>query len=205
MVLGVILAGGQSRRMGGGDKFLLSLSGRSILDHVISRLTDQVDMIAINSNSDPQLLSPYKLPIIRDETPAFLGPLAGVLAGMDWGAEKGARYIVTVAADSPFYPKKMVRTFQNKLNGTQVQLAMATSYKQKNNVSYHPTFGLWPVELRDDLRAELAKGTRKVLDWTKRHSCVDVAFNIGVYDPFFNINTVADLAEAERIYQENFI
>lgn len=192
-MIGVILAGGLSQRMGGGDKGLLTLGDKPLLNHVIERLEPQVDHIVLNANGDTARFSDTKLPVIEDSIDGFLGPLAGVLAGMDYAASKGKGLIVTVAADTPFFPDDLVTTLQ----ASNTHLAMACSSNGR-----HPTFGLWDVALRDDLRDALNDGLRKVVQWTSKHGCVNVEFNDDPFDPFFNINTPEDMAQATRMMQE---
>jgi len=186
--LGVILAGGLARRMGGGDKGLLPLGAGTILSHVVARLEPQVAGLALNANGDPLRFAGLGLPVIRDTIDGFAGPLAGVLAGLDWAAEQGAGHIVTAAADTPFFPCDLVP----RLLATGAPLALAATPD-----GVHPTFGLWPVALRDDLRAALQGGLRKVVHWTDRHGAAEALFVGG--DPFFNVNTPEDLARAEAM------
>ena len=194
--LGVILAGGLARRMGGGDKALLPLGDGTMLDTVLRRLTPQVAAVALNANGDPARFSRFGLPVLADSVPGFVGPLAGVLAGLDWAAEEGVEAIVTVAADTPFFPRDLVDKLQqaSAVGGAQIALAATEGGKAGG---WQPTFGLWPVVLREDLRASLEGGTRKVLEWADRHDAARAVFSGGV-DPFFNVNTREDLAEAER-------
>lgn len=191
---GVILAGGQARRMGGGDKGLLTLVGRTLLDHVIDRFEPQVEALALNANGDSSRFSDYKLPILADSVEGFVGPLAGVLAGLDWAATKGASHIVTAAADTPFFPADLVPqlTLAAEAQGKPIALAR-TEYGR------HPTFGLWPVDLRDDLRQALQDGVRKVVAWTDVHGTAMADFPTVGFDPFFNVNTPEDLEEATRL------
>lgn len=187
--LGVILAGGLARRMGGGDKGLLPLGDGTILSHVIARLEPQVAGLALNANGDPARLAPFGLPVIADTIDGFAGPLAGVLAGLDWAATQGAQHIVTAAADTPFFPCDLVPRLL--ATGTPVALAATAD-------GLHPTFGLWPVALRDDLRAALQGGLRKVIHWTENHNAGTALFD-DAGDPFFNVNTHEDLARAEAM------
>ena len=135
--VGVILAGGQSSRMGGGDKGLLHLGGRPILSHVIERLSPQVADLALNANGDPARFGPFGLPVIADSVPGFAGPLAGVLAGLDWAASQGAETIVTAAADTPFFPADLVPRLLMACEGMDTSLALAASPDGR-----HPTFGI---------------------------------------------------------------
>ena len=196
-VIGVVLAGGLARRMGGGDKGLLSLHGRPILDHVLERLAPQVDRIVINANGDPGRLASYGLPIAADPIEGFAGPLAGVLAGMEWAAGHcpGADWIVTAATDTPFFPENLVSRFEQSIAAERADMACAASAGRT-----HPVFGLWPVSLAPDLNHAMAsEGVRKVDLWTARYRLAIVEFAHEPYDPFFNVNQPADLAEAERI------
>ncbi len=191
--LGVILAGGQATRMGGGDKGLKPLGDRTILGHVIDRLSPQVAGLALNANGNPSRFADLGLPVIPDSIEDFAGPLAGVLAGLDWAAREGADTIVTAAADTPFFPPDLVPRLILATEGMEHPLALAASPEGR-----HPTFGLWPVALRDDLRAALEGGLRKVVVWTDRHGGRLAEFPGGDPDPFFNVNTPEDLALAER-------
>lgn len=195
--LGVILAGGLATRMGGGDKGALPLGGSTLLGHVITQLSPQVSEIALNANGDATRFAHLKLPVIADSIDGFAGPLAGVLAGLDWAAKQGASSVVTVAADTPFFPSDLVAQLQLAAAGMEHPLALAATPDPKRGTSRHPTFGLWPVALRDDLRAALNDGLRKVVQWTDGHNGKLAMFPIGQNDPFFNVNTPEDLAKAE--------
>jgi molybdopterin-guanine dinucleotide biosynthesis protein A len=197
--LGVILAGGQATRMGGGDKGLLPLGGRSLLDHVIDRLQPQVAGLALNANGDSARFSRFGLPVLADSVAGFAGPLAGVLAGLDWAASKGADTIVTAAADTPYFPADLVPQLLLRGEGMSHPLVLAATPDPDRGEVRHPTFGLWPVALRDDLRAALDAGVRKVVVWTDRHSGRVALFPVSGFDPFFNVNTPADLARAEAM------
>lgn len=193
----VVLAGGLSSRMGGGDKGLLDVAGTPLLDRVLDRLRPQVGAIALNVNGDPARFAQYGLPVIADSVEGFAGPLAGVLAGLDWAAEQGADRIVTVAADTPFFPADLVERLCAGADAAGVPIALAATPDSRRGTVRHPTFGLWPVALRDDLCAALADGLRKVVLWTDRHGAVDVVFDAPEgRDPFFNVNTPDDLAVA---------
>ncbi len=201
--LGVILAGGQATRMGGGDKGRLSLGGKTILQHVIDRLEPQVGGMALNANGDPSRFSDLDMPVIQDSLAEFPGPLAGVLAGLDWAAEQGAEAIVTAAADTPFFPCDLVPRLLLASEAGPHQLALAASGEPGGKLWWQPTFGLWPVALRDDLRAALQSGLRKVVIWTDKHDAGQATFVQSGIDPFFNVNTPEDLQEARRIAGEN--
>lgn len=206
--LGVILAGGLATRMGGGDKALLDLGGQTLLSRVMERIEPQVAGLALNANGDAGRFAGYGLPVLPDTMPGFPGPLAGVLAGLDWAAKQGADSIVTVAADTPFFPCDLVPQLLLAAEGRPHLLALSTTprapedrgtLKSGGKVNRHPTFGLWPVALRDDLRAALEDGLRKVVLWTDRHGAGEALFPVTTFDPFFNVNTPEDLAHAEAL------
>lgn len=208
--LGVILAGGLATRMGGGDKGLLRLGGQNLMSRVIDRLSPQVSGLALNANGDAARFADLGLPVIADSIDGFAGPLAGVLAGLDWAAEEGADAIVTAAADTPFFPTDLVARLVAASDGQTHPLVLATTPKSgaevlksggKGRVNRHPTFGLWPVALRDDLRAALQGGLRKVVLWTDQHNGREALFEAEPFDPFFNVNTPEDLAQAENLAQ----
>ncbi len=203
-VIGVLLAGGQSRRMGGGDKCLLELSGKPLLAHVIERLKPQTSALVLNANGDLDRFSEFGLPTIADPITGFAGPLAGVLAGFTWARENApdTRWIVTAATDTPFFPQDLVTKLLEATNGQYPAIALATS-----NERMHPVFGLWPVALAGDLHQALESGTRKVLDWTGRHTTITAAFpeikTGGItIDPFFNANRPDDMAHAAAVLAE---
>ncbi|TVP72092.1 MAG: molybdenum cofactor guanylyltransferase MobA [Rhodobacteraceae bacterium] len=194
--VGVILAGGQATRMGGGDKGLRVVAGKPLLGHVIDRLTPQVGAIVLNANGDAARFAEYGLPVTPDSLPDWPGPLAGVLAGLDWAAAQGAEAVVSVAADTPFFPCDLVARLQAA--ATPSGLALAAT-REGAKLWRHPTFGLWPVRLRDDLRAALQGGLRKVVLWTDTHGAGIAEFDTVPFDPFFNINTPEDIALAEAL------
>ena len=194
--LGVILAGGLASRMGGGDKGRLMLGGQSILDHVIGRLSPQVADLALNANGDAARFADLGLPVLSDSIEGFAGPLAGVLAGLDWAEGMGASHIVTAAADTPFFPADLVPTLLLAAEEAGMPIALA-----RTDNGRHPTFGLWPVALRDDLRRSLQDGVRKVIQWTDAHGTAYADFPTGRFDPFFNVNTPDDLDMAQRLLE----
>ena len=195
--LGVILAGGQATRMGGGDKGLRLLGGESLLARVEARLAPQVADIALNANGDPARFADMGMPVIADSLDGFNGPLAGVLAGLDWAAAQGADTIVTAAADTPFFPCDLVPQLLLASEGMTHPLVLAATPDAARGRARHPTFGLWPVALRDDLRAALGGGLRKVVLWTDRHCGREALFPQEA--AFFNVNTPDDLAQAETM------
>ncbi|MFX0540842.1 molybdenum cofactor guanylyltransferase MobA [Roseovarius sp. S4756] len=189
----IILAGGRATRMGGGDKGLLPLGDTTLLDQVIERITPQVAGVALNANGEPARLVQFGLPVLADPVEGYVGPLAGVLAGMDWAAREGAETVVSVAADTPFFPCDLVPRLLLAAEGMKAPLALAATPDGR-----HPTFGLWPVVLRDDLRAALRGGLRKVVQWTDAHGAATAMFPKDG-DPFFNVNTPEDLARAQEM------
>ncbi|MGJ8544249.1 MAG: molybdenum cofactor guanylyltransferase MobA [Sulfitobacter sp.] len=195
--LGVILAGGQATRMGGGDKGLLRLGGQTLLDRVRARLQPQVADLALNANGDAARFAGLGLPVLPDSIEGYAGPLAGVLAGLDWAAAQGADSIVTAAADTPFFPCDLVPHLLLAAEGMHTPLVLAATPDPARGKARHPTFGLWPVSLRDDLRAALNSGLRKVVLWTDEHGGRLAMFP--QEQAFFNVNTPEDLAQAEAM------
>ena len=196
-VVGLVLAGGQSRRMGGRDKSLLLLRGTSLLERVIERLRVQVDALVLNTNGDPKRFEKFGLPVVPDSVPDFSGPLAGVLAGLDWAAahRQDCPFIVSVATDAPFFPADLVSRLFEILESKGADMACAASGGRS-----HPVFGLWPVRLRDDLRhAVLEEGVRKVDQWTARYGLATAVFSDRPIDPFFNTNRPEDLEAAAEL------
>ncbi len=187
--LGMILAGGQATRMGGGDKGLCPFRGGTLLGAVIARFAPQVADLALNAGGDPARLAGFGLPVLADSVPGQPGPLAGILAAMDWAAARGAQSVVTVPCDTPFLPGNLVPRLLLAGGGG---LALAASGGR-----VHPTAALWPVALRDDLRAALAQGERKVTIFTDRHHATIADFPLTSPDGFANANTPADLAALE--------
>ena len=187
--LGVILAGGQATRMGGGDKGLLHLGNQTILSRVIDRFNPQCAELALSANGDAQRFATLGLPIIADSIPDFAGPLCGVLAGLDWAADQGASHIVTAAADTPFLPCDLVRELQLAAENSPNQMAIAASPSGRQ-----PTFGLWPTILREDLRTALLGGLRKIVLFTSQHGATTAEFPDDA--AFFNVNKPADLDQA---------
>jgi molybdopterin-guanine dinucleotide biosynthesis protein A len=198
---GLILAGGQSRRMGGGDKSLLGLGDGKLLDHIVSRLAPQVEPLALNANGDPARFARFGLPVLADTIEGFAGPLAGILTGLEWAsANRHGSAIVTVAGDTPFLPGDLVERLALAADGNPGVIAVARSDGKR-----HPTFALWPVALRDAMRHFLVdEDNRRVSAFIDRHEFVEVEFpmlRFGQHDvdPFLNINTPDDLVQAERL------
>jgi molybdopterin-guanine dinucleotide biosynthesis protein A len=183
--------------MGGGDKALIEIGGRALLDRVIDRLGPQVDGLILSASGDPARFAPRALPVVADPPgTAGAGPLAGVLAGMEAAAAQGARHVVTVAADTPFLPRDLVARLTAAEGGP---VAVAATPGPDGALRRHPTCALWPVALAPDLRRALAEGARRVALVAEGFGCAVVPFDAGPPDPFFNVNTPADRAEAERI------
>ena len=199
-IAGIILAGGRSRRMGGGDKALLDLAGQPMLAHVIKRFAPQVAALALNANGDPARFSTFRLPVIPDPVDGYPGPLAGVLAGLVWArsALPGVTHVASVPADVPLLPRDVVRRLADGLAAGAHPIALARSRGRP-----HPVVGLWPVALAGDLETALTSGARKVADWADLHGVAAVDFEDearadGLEDPFFNANTPDDLARLRR-------
>lgn len=192
---GVILAGGQARRMGGGDKPLQPLGSRPLLAHVIDRLAPQVPALAISANGNPARFAAFGLPVLADSVADFPGPLAGILAGMEWARwlDPAIRDIVTVPGDAPFLPQDLVARLVAARDAAGADIACAASAGQ-----VHPVAALWPVRLHDALHQALDEGLRKVTDFTARHRLALAEFAADPVDPFLNVNTPDDLAAAER-------
>ena len=194
---GVLLAGGLARRMGGGDKPMRKIGGRTILDRVIARLAPQCDGLIINANGDPARFASFGLPVVADTVADFPGPLAGILAALDWAAANrpGVSLVLSAAADCPFLPRDLVARLHAALIAEKAQLAVAASDGQS-----HPVIGLWSVALREELRhALVVEDVRKIDRWTARYRLATVTWPITPVDPFFNANTAEDIAEADRL------
>jgi molybdopterin-guanine dinucleotide biosynthesis protein A len=200
-IVGLLLAGGLSRRMGGGDKGMHDIAGKPMLAHVVERLAPQVDRIVLNANGDPTRFAAFGVPVVADTIEGFVGPLAGILAGMRWAAANApeANYLASVSTDAPFLPHDLVARLAVALTSAPHSVALARSAGE-----LHPVIGLWPIALADDLEAELGAGVRKVLRWTDKHGTIPVDFEPLTIsgqsvDPFFNANTPDELAEARRL------
>ena len=193
----VVLAGGLGRRMGGGDKPMREIGGRTILDHVIERLEPQCDGLLLNANGDPARFARFGLPVVADTIEGYPGPLAGILAALEWTAANrpGIEWVASAAGDCPFLPSDLVARLQQARLTEGAELAVAVSGGQA-----HPVIGLWKVALRDELRHALVEeDLRKIDRWTARYRLATVTWPAEPVDPFFNANTVDDLAEAERL------
>lgn len=191
------MAGGQSRRMGGGDKCLRRLGGRTILERIVEAVRPQVGPLLLNANGDPARFASFGLPVAPDVVEGYAGPLAGVLTGLEWARADApnCRWVASFATDAPFLPHDLVARLAAAVEREGAEIACARSGGQ-----LHPVFGLWPVGLADDLRHVLVvEGLHKVGAWTARHRLAVVDFATEPLDPFFNANRPEDLAEAERL------
>ena len=196
-VVGILLAGGLARRMGGGDKCLRLLGGETILSRIISVVAPQVEVLALNANGDPDRFASYGLPVVADTIEGNAGPLAGVLAGMEWAAKHypNCPWVMTVPTDAPFLPNDLVSRMRGAVTEERSDLACAASGDRTN-----PVCGLWPVRLREALReAMTAEDIRKVDVWTGRYSLSIIEFSNDPFDPFFNTNRPEDLVRAESL------
>jgi molybdenum cofactor guanylyltransferase len=199
--LGLVLAGGLARRMGGGDKARIRIGGKTILERVLARLTPQCGRIILNANGDPARFADTRLPVVADSVPDFAGPLAGILAGLDWAAAHPPAIadVVSVPGDCPFLPGDLVERLHAVRAEQARPLACARSGEWR-----HPVVGLWPVGLREDLRhALVTEGLRKIEVWTTRHGAAIVAWPDQPFDPFFNVNTPEDAAMANHIARQH--
>ena len=201
--VGLVLAGGLARRMGGGDKALIQIGGAAILDRVLAVLRGNCDPIILNANGDLARFGRYGLPVIADSVPDFAGPLAGILAGLDWAAANapGTEWVVSVPGDCPFLPADLADRLHAARAETGTPLACARSGDWR-----HPVVGLWRVDLREDLRHALTvEDLRKIEIWTARHGVAIASWPDQPIDPFFNVNTPDDVTTADRVakQQEN--
>ena len=199
-IAGVLLAGGLSRRMGGGDKCLRPIGGRAILEHIVERVRPQVMHLVLNANGDPSRFDAFGLPVVGDSVEGFAGPLAGVLSGLEWTRRHapGCGWLASFPADSPFLPRDLVKRLAGAVERTGADLACAASGGRS-----HPVIGLWPVRLAGDLRrAMVDEGIRKVDAWTARYRLEQVPFPVEPFDPFFNTNRPEDLEAAESLLRE---
>jgi len=195
--LGLILAGGLARRMGGGDKARLRIGDATILQRVLARIGSQCDRVIINANGDPARFADAGLPIVADSVPDFAGPLAGILAGLDWAAANvpACKWLLSVPGDCPFLPNDLAVRLHRARNDAGAQLACARSGEWR-----HPVVGLWPVGLREDLRHALVdEHLHKIEIWTARHGVAIADWPTEPVDPFFNVNTPEDAARAETL------
>jgi molybdenum cofactor guanylyltransferase len=195
--LGLVLAGGLARRMGGGDKARIKIGGATILQRVLTCLGPQCSRIIINANGDPARFADTELPVVADSVPDFAGPLAGILAGLDWAAENAPdnEWLLSVPGDCPFLPKDLAQRLHEARSEAGARLACARSGEWR-----HPVIGVWPVALREDLRRALVgENLHKIELWTARHGIAIADWPDRPVDPFFNVNTPEDAARAEAL------
>lgn len=197
--IGIILAGGLSRRMGGGDKTLRPIAEKTMLSHVIERIKPQVEDLLLNANGDPQRFEAFALPIVADSIPDFAGPLAGIVTGMEYIAlhRPDCPWMISVPGDTPFLPLDLVEKLTEGRGKSSAEIALAASKGRP-----HPVIGLWPVSLQQALRQAMQEeGLRKIDSFTERYETVIVDFPLdGEMDPFFNANDPEELARAEQHY-----
>jgi molybdenum cofactor guanylyltransferase len=187
--LGVILAGGEGRRIGGGKPFV-PLAGKALIAHVIDRLAPQCERLAINANGATDRFTALGLPVVADGPDGGQGPLSGVLAAMDWAAAQGASRVLTAPVDTPFLPEDLA----TRLAAVDAPIVLATAAD-----GVHGTCGLWDIDLRDTLAAALSRGVRKVTEFTEAHGALPVTFPDTRPPPFFNVNSSEDLEAAEDL------
>jgi molybdenum cofactor guanylyltransferase len=195
--LGLVLAGGLARRMGGGDKARIAIGGVTILQRVLACLEPQCIRVVINANGDPARFADTKLPVVADSVPDFAGPLAGILAGLDWAAlhMPQCEWLASVPGDCPFLPNDLVARLHAARVAAGAPLACAHSGEWR-----HPVVALWPLALREDLRRGIvAEGLRKIEIWTARHGVAIADWPAAPVDPFFNVNTPEDAVEAQTM------
>jgi molybdenum cofactor guanylyltransferase len=195
--LGVILAGGLARRMGGVDKPLLELAGRPLLAHVAERLGAQCQGLIVSAHGDPARFAAMDLPVVADPVPGHQGPLAGILAALEWASvsRPETQWVVSCPGDTPFLPPDLVRILHEARHNSQKPMACASS-----GPNIHHAVGLWPVRLRDNLRnALIVKGLRSVREWASIHGVAHASWPDEPVDPFFNVNTPAEWAQAQSI------
>jgi molybdopterin-guanine dinucleotide biosynthesis protein A len=196
-VCGIILAGGLARRMGGGDKPLKTIAGKPILAHVIETLRPQCARLVLNANGDPARFASFGLPVVADDVPDFAGPLAGILAGLDWIAANvpDCECAISVAGDTPFIPRDLVQRLQMARLNEASDIAVAASGGRT-----HPVIALWPIALRTELRRALTQESERKIDrFTARYQVAEVSWPKEPCDPFFNVNEAGDLAAAEEM------
>jgi molybdopterin-guanine dinucleotide biosynthesis protein A len=195
--LGLVLAGGLARRMGGGDKAMLRIGDETILDRTLARFAPQCARTIVNANGDPARFAATGLTVVADDVPGFAGPLAGILAGLDWAAHNAPEiaWVASVPGDCPFLPRDLVARLHAVRTEAHTPLACARSGDWR-----HPVVALWSVALRGDLRHALVdEDLRKIEVWTARHGVAIAAWPDTPVDPFFNVNTPEDLAKAQAL------
>jgi len=195
--LGVVLAGGRARRMGGADKAQIEIGGATILQRVLERLRPQCSRVMLNTNADPERFAETGLPVVADSVADFAGPLAGILAALDWMAEHApqSEWLLSVPSDCPFLPHDLAARLHQARIEAGARLACASSGERR-----HPVIALWPLKLREDLRRALTvEGVRKVDEWTANYTVGIAEWPVTPIDPFFNVNTPEQADEARRL------
>ncbi|MBX3535245.1 MAG: molybdenum cofactor guanylyltransferase MobA [Xanthobacteraceae bacterium] len=199
-ICGVVLAGGRAERMGGGDKALLEIGGETILDRALESIAPFCSDIVLNANGDASRFAAFGLPVVADSVPDFAGPLAGILAGMDWAQthDPEIEWIASVPGDCPFLPQDLLPRLQQAALDAGKPIACA-----KSGERLHPLAAVWRVSLREDLRRALGAGERKVEQWAARHGVAHVEWPVQPFDPFLNVNSPDDLRAAEEIAEDD--
>jgi molybdopterin-guanine dinucleotide biosynthesis protein A len=195
-VAGVVLAGGRSRRMGGGDKALIDVDGQTLLGRVIERVHPQVVSLVLSVNGNPQRFTRFGLPILPDVIEGNAGPLAGILSALEWVRRSlpDIRWMASVAVDTPLVPEDFVARLLSSVSQEEAEIGCAVSGAKR-----HPVLGLWPVGLAGELRtAMVVDGIRKVDQWTARYKVADVCWPIEAGDPFLNVNAPDDIERLHR-------
>ena len=199
-MLALIMIGGQSKRMGGGNKSLIKFNNKKIFDKILERIKPQIKNIIINCNDEEEKLKKYKIPIIKDIKKGYLGPLAGIHSAMHWisNNEPEIKWLITLPGDTPFIPQNLVSSFKNKISSESKIILVQSNYKT------HPTIGAWHISLLSSLNSHLDKGLRKIMTWAKLYPIDYINYPTESYDPFFNINTKEDINKAIEI-ERNFL
>ncbi|WP_183794810.1 molybdenum cofactor guanylyltransferase MobA [Allorhizobium borbori] len=198
-VLGVVLAGGLASRLGGVDKASVGFGAGTLLDAVLARFAPQVEALVVNANGDASRFARYALPVVPDDIGGHPGPLAGILSAMDHGAKNGFSHVASVPVDTPFLPGNLVARLKDTAARGGAPIIFAASSAEDGRLLRQPVFGLWPVSLREDLRSSLSTGLSKIVLWADRHGSESVPFPSTDIDPFFNVNSAADLDEAQKL------
>jgi len=195
-ILGAILAGGQSKRMGK-DKLFLELNNKKLIEHTIDKVKKYLKKVIIITNQDNEFFSKNNLITVKDCIEGQLGPLVGILTAMKWAKENlnKCSWIATFPCDTPFFPKSIIESFIKESEKKESLILCASSHGRKHNI-----FGLWSLDLYDKLKDDLInKKVRKVQDWTEKNKIKNLEFKFKDYDPFFNINTEEDLEFAKKL------
>jgi len=195
-ILGAILAGGQSKRMGK-DKLFLELNNKKLIEHTIDKVKKYLKKVIVITNQDNEFFSKNNLTTVKDSIEGQLGPLVGILTAMQWAKENlnKCSWIATFPCDTPFFPESIIKSFIEESEKKESLILSASSHGRKHNI-----FGLWSLNLYDKLKDDLInKKVRKVQDWTEKNKIKNLEFTFKDYDPFFNINTKEDLEFAKKL------